>query len=137
MLTLISPISCLFKSCPQNYHLKIHLLISQIRAEYLESITLGGNKIINNSTQFKKWGSSLTFHIWSPTAHSSLFSSASNLLSCNPFSFHALPRQLSTSTAPSLPPFNLQQAQSNISIILTPHSAGSNVGHKRRRPECY
>jgi len=80
-------ISRLFKSCPQNCHLKISLLISQIRAQNLESITLGGNKIINNSTKFKKGRSSLTFRVWSPTAHSSLFSSASSLLSCNPFHF--------------------------------------------------
>ena len=50
--------------------------------------------------------------------HSSLYSSASSLLSWNPFSFHVLPRQLTTSAAPPLPPSKLQEAQSNTSIIL-------------------
>jgi len=50
--------------------------------------------------------------------HSSLSSSVSSFLSRNSFSFHVLPQQLPTSTAPSLPPSYLQQAQSNTSIIL-------------------
>lgn len=46
------------------------------------------------------------------------YSSASSLLSHNTFSFHDLPQHLLTSTAPSLPPSNLLQAQSNTSVIL-------------------
>jgi len=87
-----------------------------MRAQYLESITLGGNKIINNSTHLKR-GHPQPLFVSGLLQHSSLYSSASSFLSCNPFSIPILPQQLPASTAPSLPPSYLQQAQSNTSIM--------------------
>jgi hypothetical protein len=108
-----------------------------MRAEYLESITLGGNKIINSSTQFEKESSSVTICIWSPTALLTLLFSF-QLPFMQPVFFSRPP----SGTAYLYSTFSTSFISATSSIQHFHHTEhrtplGSNMGRRCRRAECY